>query len=322
MALAALFGALAPSARAQLAPPAKEIPLYPGVAPGSENWNWTERSAGAPGNPTIQNVVHPELMYYPADKAKAVGTAMIVAPGGGFQNLMMSYEGVDIAKRFNDMGVDAFVLKYRLKFTDPNARRRAGASTQPSAAADASAAGPQAGQDIRAIGGQDGQQAVRILRQSAADYGYRPDRIGFIGFSAGGAVMIRAVRGNPDGRPNFAAGVYAADLKGDAPPAGAFPGRRRGRSVRRIPGIARYFLGLAQGKHPRGTAHLPDRRPRLSQKRRRRRQLHGPRRGVDESQRLSEQMNAGLTSGKSYQRLRCTNRSSGRRDFFKSASAG
>jgi acetyl esterase/lipase len=223
MALAALFGALAPSARAQLAPPAKEIPLYPGVAPGSENWNWTERSAGAPGNPTIQNVVHPELMYYPADKAKAVGTAMIVAPGGGFQNLMMSYEGVDIAKRFNDMGVDAFVLKYRLKFTDPNARRRAGASTQPSAAADASAAGPQAGQDIRAIGGQDGQQAVRILRQSAADYGYRPDRIGFIGFSAGGAVMIRAVRGNPDGRPNFAAGVYAADLKGDAPPAGAPP---------------------------------------------------------------------------------------------------
>jgi acetyl esterase/lipase len=130
---------------------------------------------------------------------------------------------VDIAKRFNDMGVDAFVLKYRLKFTDPNARRRAGASTQPSAAADASAAGPQAGQDIRAIGGQDGQQAVRILRQSAADYGYRPDRIGFIGFSAGGAVMIRAVRGNPDGRPNFAAGVYAADLKGDAPPAGAPP---------------------------------------------------------------------------------------------------
>src|ERR1017187_4503111 len=71
-------------------------------------------------NPTVQNVVHPVLMYYPADKAKAVGTAMIVAPGGGFRNLMMSYEGVDIARRMNQIGIDAFVLKYRLTYTDPN----------------------------------------------------------------------------------------------------------------------------------------------------------------------------------------------------------
>jgi acetyl esterase/lipase len=117
----------------QLAPPAKEIALYSGIAPGSENWTWTERAAGSPTNPTIQNVVHPVLMYYPADKARSVGTAVIVAPGGGFRNLMMSYEGVDIAKRLNEMGVDAFVLKYRLRFTDPNAPARG--ATQPSAPA-------------------------------------------------------------------------------------------------------------------------------------------------------------------------------------------
>ena len=44
---------------------------------------------------------------------------MIVAPGGGFRTLMMSYEGVDVAKRLNQMGVDAFVLKYRTTYVDP-----------------------------------------------------------------------------------------------------------------------------------------------------------------------------------------------------------
>jgi acetyl esterase/lipase len=209
-----------------LAPPAKEIPLYPGAAPGSEGWTWTERAAGSPSNPTAQNVVHPVLMYYPADKAKAVGTAMIVAPGGGFQNLMMSYEGVDIAKRLNEMGVDAFVLKYRLRYTNPTNARGGRGTTQPAAAA--APPGPttnnaQAGQDIRAMGGADGQQAIRILRQTASDYGFKPDRIGLMGFSAGGAVLIRSSKGPAETRPNFGVAIYAAEANGDAPPAGAPP---------------------------------------------------------------------------------------------------
>ena len=99
-----------------LAPqPAKEIPLYPGVAPGSEKWDWSERTATNPkGQPMVQDVVRPVLLHYPAERRKAVGTAMIVAPGGGFRVLMMSYEGVDIARRLSAMGIDAFVLKYRL----------------------------------------------------------------------------------------------------------------------------------------------------------------------------------------------------------------
>jgi len=237
LSLVFLFGVKGTNAIAQLAAPAKEIPLYPGDAPGSESWTWNERTAGSPSNPTVQNVVHPELMYYPADKSKSVGTVVIVAPGGGFQNLMMSYEGVDIAKRFNDMGVDAFVLKYRLKFTDPAARgRRAGAAAvQPGGTAGAAAVtapaavpatqptGPQAGQDVRAMAGADGEQAVRYLRQNAAEYGFSPDRIGMIGFSAGGAVLMRSIRGAADGRPNFGMAVYAAEANGDAPPAGAPP---------------------------------------------------------------------------------------------------
>jgi acetyl esterase/lipase len=222
----------APAAGPRYALPAKEIPLYPGDAPGSENWTWSERAAGSASNPTIQNVVHPVLMYYPADKAIAVGTAMIVAPGGGFRNLMMSYEGVDIAKRLNAMGVDAFVLRYRLRYNDPNAPHTA---TPPAAAlpngmvlADRPPAplpktGPQAGQDVRAMAGADGQQAIRLIRQDAAAYGIRPDRIGIIGFSAGGSVVMRTIKGPPDGRPNFAAAIYAAEANGDAPPAGAPP---------------------------------------------------------------------------------------------------
>src|ERR1700679_3704868 len=104
----------------QLPAPAREIPLYPGIAPGSENWHYEERAAGTPDKPQAQNIVHPVLLYYPADKSRAVGTAMIVAPGGGFRTLMMSYEGVDVAKRLNQMGVDAFVLKYRTTYVDPN----------------------------------------------------------------------------------------------------------------------------------------------------------------------------------------------------------
>jgi acetyl esterase/lipase len=215
----------------RLAPPAKVISLYPGIAPGSENWNWAERSAGSPTNPTVQNVVHPVLLYYPADKDKAVGTAMIVAPGGGFINLMMSYEGVDIAKRLNAMGVDAFVLKYRLRYDDANTPPRPPISmaelNEPGTAnrppPPLPTTGPQAGQDVRAMAGADGQQAIRLIRRDAAAYGVRPDRIGIIGFSAGGSVVMRTIRGAPETRPDFAAAIYAADANGAPPPAGAPP---------------------------------------------------------------------------------------------------
>ena len=64
--------------------PAKEIALYEGTAPGSEQWDWTENTATTEsGLPMIQNVVKPVLLYYPPDPSKATRTAMVVAPGGG-----------------------------------------------------------------------------------------------------------------------------------------------------------------------------------------------------------------------------------------------
>jgi acetyl esterase/lipase len=197
----------------QLAPPQREIALYPGVAPGSEDWNWSETQT-LTGMPMVQNVVHPLLQYYPADKNTAVGTAMIVAPGGGLRNLMMSYEGVDVARRLNAVGIDAFVLKYRLTYT---------ASKAPGGGGGSAPADPQRGQNVRELAGADGQQAVRIVRQHASEYGVRPDRIGMIGYSAGGAVLLSAVTGPPDSRPNFAAPVYAAGADTAKPPADGAP---------------------------------------------------------------------------------------------------
>jgi acetyl esterase/lipase len=211
-----ILAGLAACGWAQLAPPAREIPLYPGVAPGSENWNYPERAAGTADKPQAQNIVRPVLLYYPADKATAVRTAMIVAPGGGFRTLMMSYEGVDVAKRLNQMGVDAFVLKYRTTYVAPDA---------PPAAAGRGPAttGPQAGQNVREMAGADGQQAVRLVRQHAAEFGVLANRIGIIGYSAGGAVVLSTVYGPTDGRPDFAAPIYAAGASSNPPPEHAPP---------------------------------------------------------------------------------------------------
>jgi len=198
-----LLAGIAVAGWGQLAPPAREIPLYPGPAPGSENWNYAEKTAGTPDKPQAQNIVRPVLLYYPADKANAVGTAMIVAPGGGFRMLMMSYEGVDVAKRLNQMGVDAFVLKYRTIYVGPEH--------------------PQGDQKVPELAGADGQQAVRLVRQRAAEFGVLSNRIGMIGYSAGGAVLLSTVYGPADGRPDFAAPIYAAGANSNPPPPGAPP---------------------------------------------------------------------------------------------------
>jgi acetyl esterase/lipase len=180
----------------------KEIPLYPGTAPGSEKWDWTERTTQDKlGRPVVSDVVRPVLLHYPAEQNKAVGTAMIVAPGGGFRSLMMSYEGADVAKRLNAMGIDAFVLKYRLVHNG----------------ADAAAA-----QEVRKLAADDGRQAVKLVREKAREFGYKSDRVGMIGYSAGGMVTHEALFGPAETRPDFVALIYGAgaakEMPSPAPP--------------------------------------------------------------------------------------------------------
>jgi acetyl esterase/lipase len=191
------------------------IPLYPGAAPGSEKWDWSERAVTTrDGLPMVQNVVRPELLYYPAELNKAVGAAMIVAPGGGFRTLMMSYEGADIARRLNAMGISAFVLKYRLLYSGLDAPRPATRETpppgQPRKFIVTGVYKAQSDQDMIALAADDGRQAMRVVRERATEFRVRADRVGMIGFSAGGIVTTELLFGPAATRPDFVAIIYGS----------------------------------------------------------------------------------------------------------------
>ncbi|MGE0131758.1 MAG: alpha/beta hydrolase [Blastocatellales bacterium] len=208
------------------------IPLYPGVAPGSENSTQKEMTFTADdGQPRIRNVAQPTLTAFLPDKAKANGTAIIVAPGGGFRHLAIEKEGNDVARWLQARGVAAFVLKYRLMDTGATEEEY---KKQQAALANAlrpDTKNPAAGlarnlewQKAIAIAVADGQQAVRVVRGRAAEWGIAPDRIGLMGFSAGGMLTVGAVMKNEAAsRPNFAAPIYGGGTNGvavaaDAPP--------------------------------------------------------------------------------------------------------
>jgi acetyl esterase/lipase/lysophospholipase L1-like esterase len=193
---------LAMGARAQQ----KVIPLYNGAAPGSEKWTYNEKEYfNNAWHATIAyNVSHPTLTVYPADPAIATGTAVIVCPGGGFYILSMNGEGTDVANWLNKKGVTVFILKYRLgqSLTDDPAREL-GENMKKSDF-------EQKVQPFVHLAIADGHEAIKYVRQHAAEYGISPSRIGIMGFSAGGTVAASsAFNYNADDRPDFVAPIYA-----------------------------------------------------------------------------------------------------------------
>ncbi len=210
------------------------IPLYSGVAPGSENTKQKEITFVNPDQqPRIRNVTQPTLTAFLPDKAKANGTAIIIAPGGGFMHLAMQKEGTDLAQWLQARGVAAFVLKYRLidSGTEDEYRERAAAMNRATAASSTPAPAPAAPpapniarQQAVEFAIADGQQAVKLLRQRAAEWGVNPERIGLMGFSAGGMLTMGVVMKNDAAsRPNFAAPIYGGNTNNiavakDAPP--------------------------------------------------------------------------------------------------------
>ena len=201
--------------------PDREIQLYPGAAPGSESWTGEERTIF---NTTVnleflQNVIHPSLLYYAPDPAKANGTAVIIAPGGGGVNLTIRYEGTRVAEQLRQAGVACFILKYRL-VGHPTDSPKSLAYKHDSAGVVLE--GPQQGQNVRKMAIADAQAAVGWLRAHAAEFGCSPQRIGFVGFSAGGDLACVLVAGAPATRPDFFAPIYGAhkDLVAgpDSPP--------------------------------------------------------------------------------------------------------
>lgn len=201
----------------------KVIPLYNGPAPGSENWTWseTENDSNIYHAHTIYNVSKPTITVYPADSTVApTGTAVIVCPGGGFQSLSIMQEGYAVVKWLQQKGITAFLLKYRLNHTighDPYKQENEERGTNVNGLEK---------ETVVAMAIADARQALTYVRQHSAEYGVLPDRIGILGFSAGGTIAAScAYNYTPENRPDFVAPIYAYFPKPmqKTPPADAPP---------------------------------------------------------------------------------------------------
>jgi acetyl esterase/lipase len=140
---------------------------------------------GAPGALGAEAADVPTLTYYPAN-GRGAGTAVVVAPGGGYTGLALNHEGRQVANWLNSLGVSALVLKYRL--------------------------GPRYHHPIE-LG--DAQRAIRLVRTRAAEFGTTSDRIGLMGFSAGGHLAATAATHFDPGSPDAADPVDRASSRPD-----------------------------------------------------------------------------------------------------------
>jgi acetyl esterase/lipase len=182
------------------------IRLYAGPAPGSEEWTQQERSfySEAFGTAAVTNVVVPTLA--PVLPDVCCGTAIVIAPGGGYHALSIDAEGFDVAEWLAERGVAAFVLAYRLLPTGDDGT----VEMFQKLASDPVAARAEM-EDVAPLAVADGETAMRLVRSRATDFGVETSRIGMIGFSAGGNVAMRvAYTDDAAARPDFLAPIYAA----------------------------------------------------------------------------------------------------------------
>ena len=119
---------------------------------------WPDGAPGAMGNRPEDK---PSIKVYLADQEKANGTAVLICPGGGYVTLADKHEGLDFANWFNELGITAFVLKYRLGTWDHKGYEHPAPW-------------------------QDATRAIQIIKSRAKEWNINPDRVGIIGFSAGG----------------------------------------------------------------------------------------------------------------------------------------
>lgn len=182
----------------------QEIELYQGAAPGSEKWTWSEQKINANGNILVVDVSKPTLTPFIPEKPN--GTAIIVAPGGAFHILSIESEGNQVAKKLNEKGITVFVLKYRLVHSDPSKPENSLMNlmaTRNFKKLDSINA------PVVKLALQDGLTAMNYVREHSKEYKIDPNKIGFMGFSAGGTVTMSVVySATDDTRPNFVAPIY------------------------------------------------------------------------------------------------------------------
>jgi acetyl esterase/lipase len=197
------------------------IPLYPGTPPGSTQENYPEKEyfSNVWHTEVVTNVTKPSLTVFKPAADLRNGTAVVICPGGGFMALSITNEGTDVAKYLAAKGVTAFVLKYRLAHTGED-----GTQEFVELFANRQKYDEAVGK-IVPLSVADGLAAVSYVRQHAAEFGVSPDRVGIIGFSAGGRVTTGvAFNYSPESRPAFIAPIYGSEVPkyvsvpADAPP--------------------------------------------------------------------------------------------------------
>jgi acetyl esterase/lipase len=186
--LAALVFPVAILAADATSPSPSPIPLWPQGAPGSE--------ARAAESETLEgsnvcNVHNPSLTPYLPAQDKATGTAVIICPGGGHKKLCLGHEGGALAQWFQQRGIAAFVLKYRL------------------------AREPGSTYTIQDHAMADTRRALRLVRSRSAEWGLKPDRIGILGFSAGGELAAFAAMKSDPGQAQAADPIDRASSRPD-----------------------------------------------------------------------------------------------------------
>lgn len=197
------------------------IPLGTGGVenqPAEESWfrQW--------GEPMVRNVSTATLTPFLPDPAKANGTAVIVAPGGGFRWLSINNEGWKIAKALNEQGVAAFVLKYRLQPTSPSLdefrEMMARPMGPPPGATGDSPPRPPLERDL-SNQLADAEAAYAMIVSRAREWRIDPDRIGMMGFSAGAGLTMHCTLHSKTMKLAFIAPIYPGmrpvDVPKDAP---------------------------------------------------------------------------------------------------------
>jgi len=171
----------------------KVIPLYKDSIPNSRPGKDEETTEYKDGNMIVSKISRPTLTIFLPKKAIATGTAVVICPGGGYWINASGHEGSDVAKVFTEMGVAAFVLKYRIPNDATMVNREIGPL-------------------------QDAQQALKLVRDNAKEWNINTGRVGIMGFSAGGHLAstagthfnkaVIANTTNTNLRPDFMALIY------------------------------------------------------------------------------------------------------------------
>jgi dienelactone hydrolase len=238
------------------------IRLYDGPAPGSENWTqkeyryeymspiWHEQ------NVALFNVVDPTLTVFLPAPGKATGVALLVIPGGGFSALSWNNEGPDVAKKLAEMGITAFVLKYRIAYSGSTheeanliARTSYGGEDKTIESKELDKKNQEFTKSMAAnykspyntgekwnnpfmermgnvtrMSVDDGKLAIEYIRKNAGKYNIKPDKIGMVGFSAGGMLALNiAFDHTEQQKPNLIGVIYGFFGAGNEIPSDPMP---------------------------------------------------------------------------------------------------